>query len=58
MEDPFVTEVHEAREKLLRECGGDLEKLMDRLKGCEEEDRSRVTSAVRELGPTPRSAIR
>jgi hypothetical protein len=48
MEDPFVEEVHRVRERLLQECGGDLERLMDRLKAREEEDRSRVTSEVRE----------
>jgi hypothetical protein len=48
MEDPFVEEVHKVRERLLQECGGDLERLMDRLKACEEEDRSRVTSEIRE----------
>jgi len=48
MEDPFVEEVHRIRERLLQECGGDLERLMDRLKAREEEDRSRVTSEVRE----------
>ena len=47
MEDPFVEEVHRVREWLLQECGGDLERLMDRLKAREEEDRSRVTSEVR-----------
>jgi hypothetical protein len=48
MEDPFVEEVHKVRERLLRECDGDLERLMDRLKAREEEDRPRVTSEVRE----------
>jgi len=48
MEDPFVEEVHKVRERLLQECGGDLERLMDRLKAREEEDRPRVTSEVRE----------
>jgi len=48
MEDPFVEEVHKVRERLLQECGCDLERLMDRLKAREEEDRSRVISAVRE----------
>lgn len=48
MEDPFVEEVHRVRERLLQECGGDLEQLMDRLKAREEEDRSRVTSEVGE----------
>jgi hypothetical protein len=46
MEDPFVEEVHRVRERLLQECGGDLERLMDRLKAQEEGDRPRVTSEV------------
>jgi hypothetical protein len=50
MEDPFVEEVHKVRERLLQECGGDLERLMDRLKAREEEDRSRVISEIREPG--------
>lgn len=58
MEDPIVDEVHEAREKLLRECGDDLEKLMDRLKARETEDRSRVTSQVREPDGVSRSSTR
>ena len=29
--DPIVQEVHQIREKLLAECGGDLRKLMDRM---------------------------
>src|SRR4051794_3218903 len=48
MEDPFVEEVHKVRERLLQECEGDLERLMDRLKAREEEDRPRVTSEIRE----------
>jgi hypothetical protein len=48
MEDPFVEEIHKVRERLLQECGGDLERLMDRLKAREEVDRQRVTSEIRE----------
>jgi hypothetical protein len=58
MEDPFVAEVHEVREKMLRECGGDLERLMDRLKAREEADRARVTSDVREPDHAPRRSVR
>jgi hypothetical protein len=45
--DPLVEEVHRIREKLLEESGGDLEKLMDRLKARETGDQSRVVSQVR-----------
>jgi hypothetical protein len=58
MEDPFVEEVHKIRERLLQECGGDLERLMDRLKAREEEDRSRVTSEIREPGHIRRPTSR
>lgn len=47
--DPFVDEVHEIREKLLRECDGDLEKLMDSLQLKEQEDRSRVVRDLNEV---------
>jgi hypothetical protein len=47
--DPFVEEVHEIRKKLLRECDGDLEKLMDRLQLKEQEDRSRVVRDLNEV---------
>ena len=47
MDDPFVEEVHEIRRKLLNECGGDLEKLMDRLKSREHGDASRIVSEIR-----------
>jgi hypothetical protein len=49
-EDPIVEEVHEVRRKLLEECGGDVEVLMDRLKQREkEEDPSRMVSDPREV---------
>lgn len=43
--DPIVEEVHAVRRRLLEECGGDLEVLMNRLKEDEkEEDPSRLVS--------------
>ena len=42
--DPIVEEVHQARQKILEDCGGDLEKLLDRLKAAEAQDRGRVVS--------------
>lgn len=53
-DDPIVEEIHEARRKLLNECGGDLEKLMDRLKSREQEHPSRIVSEVREIKTSPR----
>jgi len=58
MEDPFVAEVHEVREKMLRECGGDLERLMDRLKAREEEDRALVVSDAHKPDHAPRRSVR
>lgn len=53
-QDPIVDEIHKVREKLLEECGGDLDKLMDRLAFREREDGSRVIADPKELKtPTP-----
>jgi len=52
--DPLVEEIHRIREKLLDECGGDLEKLMDRLKAREAEDCSRMVSDI----PASRHTVR
>jgi len=49
-DDPIVEEIHEVRRKLLEDCGGDLELLMDRLKKREkEEDPSRLVSDPHEV---------
>lgn len=37
--DPIVEEIHQTRQKLLEECGGDLDRLLDRLKASEKRDR-------------------
>jgi hypothetical protein len=42
--DPIVNEVRQARQKILEDCGGDLEKLLDQLKAAETQDRTRVVS--------------
>jgi hypothetical protein len=42
--DPIVDEIRRARQKLLDECGGDLDKLLDRLKAAELQDRNRIVS--------------
>ena len=44
--DPIVEEIHQIRQKLLEECGGDLNQLMARYKAAEIQDRSRVVSTV------------
>jgi len=48
--DPIVEEVHQIREKLLNECGGDIEVLMDRLKARESKDKDRIISWKRPKG--------
>jgi hypothetical protein len=42
--DPIVDEVRKARRKILDDCANDLEKLLDRLKAAEAQDRGRVVS--------------
>ena len=44
--DPIVEEIHQVRQKLMEECGGDLNQLMDRLKAAEKQDRDRLVSAT------------
>ncbi len=40
--DPIVEEIHQLRGRLLAECNGDLDQLLDRYK--ESEDRGRVVT--------------
>ena len=49
IDDPIVEEIHKVREKLWEECGGSLDKLMDRLRAREEEDRSRLVRDISEI---------
>ncbi len=48
--DPIVEEIHQIRERLLDECGGDIEVLMDRLKAREVKDKNRIISCKRLKG--------
>jgi len=41
-QDPIVEEIHDIREQLLQECGGDLTQLMARLKAEEAQDKGRL----------------
>ncbi|MGH9463216.1 MAG: hypothetical protein ACRD1X_18565 [Vicinamibacteria bacterium] len=43
-EDPILKEIHDTRKRLLEESGGNMQKLMDRLKFLEAEERDRVIS--------------
>jgi hypothetical protein len=44
MNDPIVDEVRETRRRILEECGGDLNRLIDRLKAAEVQDKSRLVT--------------
>lgn len=44
--DPIVEEIHQTRQKLLDECGGDLNQLMARYKAAEKQDRDRLVSTI------------
>ena len=43
--DPIVEEVHQTRQKILAECNGDLDQLLDRMKAPEIQDRGAVPTA-------------
>ena len=49
-DDPIVEEIHQVRQKMLAECKGDLDQLLDRLQTAEPADGDRVVSleAVRD----------
>lgn len=42
--DPIVEEIHRSRRRLLEECDGDIDKLMDRLKKMESHHRGLIVS--------------
>ncbi len=42
MNDPIVEEIRQTRQKIMKECGNDLEKLLNRLKAAEAQDRDRL----------------
>ena len=44
VKDPIVQEVHRARRELWDECEGDLQKLLNKLKAIEAEEKHRVVS--------------
>jgi hypothetical protein len=45
--DPIVEEIHRIRKKMLEECGGDFDKLFERLKAAEANDKDRLVSGIR-----------
>ena len=44
--DPIVEEIHQTRQKIWEECGGDLDRFLNRLRGAAKQDRSRVVSTT------------
>jgi len=56
--DPLLKEIHETRARLLADVGGDMKKLIEKLRARESEDRSRVVSSANEApsGPGKHSA--
>jgi hypothetical protein len=54
--DPIVDEVRQTRQKILDDCGGDLEKLLDRLKAAEAQDRGRLV-CTKSIRQQPRPSV-
>ena len=44
IDDPIVQEIHETRRRIMAECGDDVERLIDRLKAAELQDRDRLVT--------------
>ena len=42
--DPIVEEIHEIRRRMLAECGGDFDKLFDRLLAAQKKRKGRLAS--------------
>jgi hypothetical protein len=42
--DPIVEEIHEIRRKMLAECGGDFDKLFERLMAAQKKRKGRLVS--------------
>lgn len=59
MDDPIVQEVHETRQRILNECGGDLDRLIERLKAAESKHKDRLVSMedVRKRASTPGATL-
>jgi hypothetical protein len=45
MTDPIIEELYQAREKILEECDGDLDKLFERYRSAEESHPDRLVTA-------------
>jgi len=44
LNDPIVAEIHRVRERLLAECGGDMQKYLDRLREAQIQDKDRLVT--------------
>ena len=44
MEDEIVMEIHETRRRILEECGGDIERYIERLKALDAKDKDRLVT--------------
>jgi hypothetical protein len=42
--DPIVEEIHQIRERILTECGGDLGRLLERYRSAEHRDHQRIVT--------------
>ncbi len=55
IDDPIVREIHEVRERLWKECGGDLDSYLARLKAAESQHEGRLVT-VEDLEKRSRAA--
>ena len=44
IDDPIVAEIHETRRRIMAECADDVERLIDRLKAAELQDKDRLVT--------------
>ena len=44
MDDEIVTEIHETRRRIIEQCGGNLDRLIERLKTAESADEDRLVT--------------
>jgi hypothetical protein len=44
MEDEIVKEIHETRRRTIEECGGDIERFIERLKALDAQDKDRLVT--------------
>jgi len=57
MDDPIVKEIHETRRRIFQECGGDVERLIARLRTAESKDKDRLVTMdeVQKRARTPKA---